>query len=310
MFDTGRMSALEATAGDLTGAATDPVGDVGNVRRDAGQAATMARLRDLAQAVRPTTLAAERRLPVADALQPLLPLGALQRGTVVAVDGVGATSLALALTSAASSEGSWVGFVGTSTMGWAAAAQAGVDPSRTLVVTKVPVGSWSTVTAALVDAVDLVVVSPTHAVRAADGRRLAARARERGAVLIVLDARFAWPSEPDVRLRSTPRRWHGVGRGHGRLIARSVLVSSEGRRASARRRTLELWLPSAEGVVESPPAPRGDGRNGRNGRNGRDDRNGFPPGAIGDGVDDALDGPDAHVLPFRPRPEDRGARAG
>jgi hypothetical protein len=211
----------------------------------------LATLRDLAQAVRPTTLASERRLPVVEALRPLLPLGALQRGTVVSVDGVGATSLALALTAEASTEGSWVGFVGTSTRGWGAAVEAGVDPSRTLVVTQVPTGSWSTVTAALVDAVDLVIVSPTHAVRVTDGRRLAARARERGAVLIVLSTRFAWPSEPDVSLRSTPRRWHGVGQGHGRLMARSVRVSAEGRRAAARQRSVELWLPSADGTVSA-----------------------------------------------------------
>jgi hypothetical protein len=142
-----------------------------------------------------------------------------------------------------------VGFVGTRTMGWAAAAEAGVDPSRTLVVTRVPTESWSTVTAALLDAVDLVVVSPSHTVRAVDGRRLAARARERGAVLIVLDTRFAWPSEPDIRLRSAPRRWHGVDQGHGRLVARSVRVSAEGRRAAAQRRSVDVWLPSGDGVI-------------------------------------------------------------
>ncbi len=244
------MSALEATAGDPTAGAVEADRLLPGAAGASDRAATVARLRDLAGAVRPTTLAAERRLPVVDALAPLLPLGALQRGTLVAVEGVGATSLALGLTAAASAEGSWVGFVGTATMGWAAAAQAGVDPARTLVVTQVPVGSWATVTAALVDAVDIVVVSPDHAVRAADARRLSARARERGAVLVVLAARFAWPSEPDVRLHSTPRRWTGIGHGHGRLLARSVLVSAEGRRAAGRRRSLELWLPSTGGVVE------------------------------------------------------------
>ena len=252
--------------------------------------ATLGALRELAEAVRPTTLAAERRLPVATPLQPLLPHQGLQRGTTVAVDGTGATSLTLALASEASKDGSWVGFVGAATLGWAAVADAGIDLARTLVVTDVPTGSWATATAALVDAVDLVVISPSHSVRAQDGRRLAARARERGAVLIVLASRFGWPLEPDVRLTATHRRWTGVGQGHGRLTARSVLVAAEGRRAAARQRRVAMWLPSVRGVVA---VDRSDA------------------GTIDEVVEErAAEAATADVLPWRARSGSRRSRAG
>ena len=56
-----------------------------------------ARLRLVADRVAPMALARERTLPVLPALENLLPAGALRRGSVVSVDGMGATSLALAL---------------------------------------------------------------------------------------------------------------------------------------------------------------------------------------------------------------------
>ncbi|HEX8805212.1 MAG TPA: hypothetical protein VF743_13490, partial [Acidimicrobiales bacterium] len=73
-------------------------------------------LGELAERVRPAALARDRLLPALPPLQPLLPGGALRRGTVVAVDaGPGAggtTSLALALAAGPSQAGSWVAVVG------------------------------------------------------------------------------------------------------------------------------------------------------------------------------------------------------
>ena len=46
-------------------------------------------------------------------------------------------------------------------------------------------GIWR---AALVDALDIVIVDPSHQVTASDARRLAARSRERGAVIVDLAA--------------------------------------------------------------------------------------------------------------------------
>src|SRR6266511_2718970 len=63
-------------------------------------------LEDLAQRVRPVTLAGEQLLPVPRALEPLLPDRGLRRGGTVAVDG--SLALALALVAGASAAGSWV----------------------------------------------------------------------------------------------------------------------------------------------------------------------------------------------------------
>ena len=200
----------------------------------------------LAEMIRPTALAADRTLPVHPALAPLFARGALQRGSVVRLCGPGATSLTLALVAQASSEGAWVGFVGTDDLGWSAAADLGVDLGRVLVVEQVPTGQWSTVTAALVDAVEVVVMAPDHLVRHGDARRLAARARERGSVLVVTRS-APWPIEPDITLHATEPRWEGVGRGHGRLVARSLTVSADGRRSAATERRASLWLPGGAG---------------------------------------------------------------
>ena len=109
------------------------------------------------------------------------------RGSVTVVEGDGAaTSLALALVAGPSAAGSWTAVVGCPGLGLAAAAEAGVALERLALVAEPEPGDWAGVVAALVGAVDVVVVGPTHRVRAADARRLAARARERGTVLVQL----------------------------------------------------------------------------------------------------------------------------
>ena len=210
-------------------------------------AALAVELRQMAGAVRPTALAVERTLPVHESLGPLFPMGGLARSSTIGVSGPGATSLALAVAAGPSAAGSWVGFVGAERVGWAAAAELGVAAERTLVVCDVGVGQWPTVTAALIDAVDVVVASPTHPVRINDARRLAARARERGAVLVVVQPASSWPMAFDVGLEVTAAEWCGVGSGHGRLSARRVTVSSTGRRGAARPRDTTMWLPAATG---------------------------------------------------------------
>ena len=204
----------------------------------------------------PDALAATRTLPVPGCLAPLLPGGALQRGTTVGISGPGATSLALALGSAASASGSWLAVAGVPALGRAAADELGIDLDRLLVVTDPPPESWATVVAALVDAVDVVVVSPPARLAGADARRLVARTRERGAVLCALGR--AWPQPPEVRLTVTDPSWTGVtGGGSGRLLARQVEVVGGGRGAAARERRLALWLPGPDGAVAAVAAPAG-----------------------------------------------------
>jgi hypothetical protein len=192
-------------------------------------------------------MAGERLLPVLPVLKPLFPVGGLKRGYVVSVGG--STSLALSLLAAASAEGSWCAGVGLPSLGLAAAAELGVvlerfplvpSPGRTS-----GAGGWGWVVAALVDAFDVVLAHPPAHVKAADARRLTARARERGAVLVVSGG--GWPEPAEVQLTVASTAWEGIGQGHGRLRGRLVEVVAGGRGAAARERRLSLWLPHPDG---------------------------------------------------------------
>ncbi|MFN8041454.1 MAG: hypothetical protein U0Q07_19710 [Acidimicrobiales bacterium] len=210
---------------------------------------------------RPVSLAREHTLPVVEALQDLVPGAALARGSTVGVVG---TSLALALAAGPSRAGSWVALVGLPWLGLGAVAGLGLALERVAVVAPPEPSSWATVTAALVGAFDLVVVAEPARVGAADARRLAARARERGTVLVRVLPSPAVPGpavaggstgagrlEVDLRLAVTATRWEGLGHGHGHLRARRVRVEATGRRRAARPRTADLWLPAVDGTVRA-----------------------------------------------------------
>ncbi len=204
-------------------------------------------LRDVASLVQPVALAGERLLPVLPALEPLLPSGGLRRGSVVAV--AGSTSLALALVAAASAEGSWAAAVGMPDVGPVAAAELGVVLERFPLVAAPPgsgCGGWPWVVAALLDAVDVVVAWPPPHLAATDRRRLVARNRERGSVLVVLDG---WQGV-DLRMHVVASTWEGVGEGHGRLTARRAEVEAEGRGAATRPRRAALWFPGPDGGIQ------------------------------------------------------------
>jgi hypothetical protein len=213
---------------------------------------------ELAERAQPVAMAGERLLPVLPALRPLLPAGALRRGSVVTVAGAGsgaagaaATSLALSLLARASAEGSWCAAVGLPALGLAAAAELGVVLERfPQVASPGPghgPGGWAWVVAALLDACDVVLARPVRGLRVADARRLTARVRERAGVLMVVGEGWSEPAE--IRLTVASSTWEGVGRGHGRLRARQVEVVAGGRGAAARERRVPLWLPHPEGGV-------------------------------------------------------------
>ena len=212
---------------------------------------------ELRNVARPVSLAGERILPVLPALAGLLPDGGLRRGSTVAVSGdaprasrseaearPGASSLALALLAGPSAAGSWCAAVGLPSLGLVAAAELGVALDRFPLVAR-PGADWPAVVAALLEAVDVVLLCPPPHVRTGDARRLAARARERGAVLVVTGG--AVPA--DVRLSVVGAEWEGLGRGHGRLRARRIEVMVSGRGAAARERRASLWLPAAGGGI-------------------------------------------------------------
>jgi hypothetical protein len=200
---------------------------------------------ELKNLARPVSLARERTLPVLPALVDLLPEGGLRRGSTVAVSG--ATSLALALLAGPSQAGSWCAAVGWPSLGLVAAAEVGVSLERFPLVAR-PGQEWPAVVAALVDAVDVVLVCLPRHVRNGDARRLMAKARDRGAVMVTVGGSTGLPA--DVRLSVASAVWEGLGQGHGRLRARRMDVVATGRAAAARERRVSLWLPAADGGVK------------------------------------------------------------
>lgn len=217
-------------------------------------------LEQLRERTRPLAGIAARVLPVRDDLAGLLPDGGLRRGSVVEVT---ARSLCFALLGRAAAEGAWAVLVGVPDAGLAATADHGLGLDRLAVVMAPPSGLAATVVAALLDAVELVVVGPTVVLGATEARRLAARARERGAVLLSLGA---WPVAADVRLEVVRHRPQGLAAGHGALQGWSVEVASSGRGAAARPRRATLTLagtpvapgtpdPVAQAPVAQAPTP-------------------------------------------------------
>ncbi|AEE45868.1 hypothetical protein [Cellulomonas fimi] len=181
-------------------------------------------------------LTAERPpLPVPARLAPLLPDG-LRRGATTAV--VGSTSLVLAMLAHACAGGAWAAVVGQPTVGLLAAAQAGVALDRLAVVPR-PGADAATVVAALVDGIDVVLVGPDAVLTDTDRRRLSARARDRGAVLL---STVPWPGAATV-LVVEAGRWTGVGTGDGRLRTHELRVTRTGRGGAAVPLSVDLTLP-------------------------------------------------------------------
>lgn len=222
--------------------------------------ARRARLAAVAEQVRPVALAREHTLPVVAPLTQLFPEGALPRGITITIDGTGAASVALALAAAPVQAGSWVAFVDLPGVNLAAAAEAGVALERVACITTGE--QWAPAVAALLGAFDVVIVGRARRLRAGDVRRLAARARERGSVLVGLGGTCGaavWPDAPDLGLRATAATWTGLGAGHGHLQACTVRVQAEGRRSFARLRVAELGLPGGPRPASAVAAVAGVG---------------------------------------------------
>lgn len=210
----------------------------------------------LAELVRPASRTGEdgahRILPVVPELSGLLPGRGLRRGSTVAVTPAqvaGGTSLVLALLAAASRAGSWCAVVGVPALGALAAAELGIALDRLALVPH-PGPEWPTVVAALIDGVDVVVAAIPGPVAAPVAGRLAARARQRGSVLVPYGR---WDGA-DVSLRVVHGRWEGLGQGRGRLRRRLLTVAARGRGAAARPREATVWLPTPVGGYRSMPA--------------------------------------------------------
>jgi hypothetical protein len=167
-----------------------------------------------------------------------------------------------------------VALVGLPATGLVAAAELGLPFERLVAIDAPPAEHWATVAGALVGAFDILLLAPPGTarasgrgragVRAAEVRRLTARSRERGTVLVLLaapglprtpESERTVGFDPDLRVTVGSSRWEGLGRGHGLLCSRRVTVEVAGRRAAARARRAELWLPDPEGQVRLVDPP-------------------------------------------------------
>lgn len=156
---------------------------------------------------------ASQPVPTVSGLADLVPLHA---GATYAVD---SASLALALVAGASRAGEWVGFAGCADFGVEAAADLGIELSRTVLVPD-PGEHWLEVTAALVDVLRVVVLRPPASVDARTAGILESRLRTRAAVLVV---HGAWP-RVEARLSVEQSAWSGPTSGAGQLRERRSRV--------------------------------------------------------------------------------------
>lgn len=180
-------------------------------------------------------------------LRSLLPDG-LRRGSVVQI--TGSTALMLETLVAASTEELWTAIVGQPHIGILAAAETGVDLQRLILVPK-PGPDAVLALSALLDGVDLLVVGPEVTLLPSDRRRLTARARERGTVII---ATVPWPGA-QIELTVTGVRWRGLGEGTGRLQSRELRVERAGRGSAAQWAQVEIVLPTGalpDGTTDEP----------------------------------------------------------
>ena len=181
-------------------------------------------------------------VPVAPALASLLPSSGLERGGVYACAGDAPMSLLFSLVATATSVGSWLACVDVPRVGLMAAHEYGVALQRVMCVsTGGHTQSYAQVVGALVDGIDLVVVSsPTCS--AAETRRIVARAKASGSVLIILGR--AGQFSPDVVLSSSTTEWHF----HTHASSRTMSVQAHGRRVYSQR-ALTVQLPAADGAA-------------------------------------------------------------
>jgi hypothetical protein len=190
--------------------------------------------------LRQRVAAMERRpaaepVPTLPGLADILPLHA---GAAYSVDSV---SLALALAAGASQAGEWVGFAGLPDFGVEAAAELGIELSRTVLVPD-PGEHWLEVTAALVDVLRVVVLRPPASVSERTAGILDSRLRNRSAVLVV---QGEWP-RAEARVRVEESAWTGPGTGTGQLEERRArLVVHRGARPPQRA---DLTWPGARRV--------------------------------------------------------------
>lgn len=218
-------------------------------------------LQELAERIRPVVLARQAAIAVAEPLERLLPDAGLIRGSTVTIGGVGATSLALQLVATASQSGSWVVVVGLSDLAPAAVLEAELDADRVAFIDPGGSGRQVDVLAALIGAVDVIVLDARLYLRPAESRRLASRLRERGSLLVVVSPGTVVNSSfsADVSFTVSDAQWEGLGCGHGHLRSRRVRVGVDGRGRASRTARREFLLPSTDALIATAEPESKDG---------------------------------------------------
>ncbi len=183
-------------------------------------------------------------LAIGSPLGELFPEGGIPKGTFVGVTaGAGGFSVALTLAGEVTKSRGWVAVCGLGSLGLAAAEELGVDLER-LVMVPSPGSRWADVMAALIDGFDMVLASPGSTVSREVARRLAARARQRGSVVVLMDP-TEWPESPDLVVTVLACNWEGLEGGYGCLGGRMMDIRLAGRRARGRSFRRTLWLPAS-----------------------------------------------------------------
>src|SRR5438128_1099581 len=88
------------------------------------------------------------------------------------------------------------------------------------------------------------VVRPPSTAAATVGSRRAARARQRGSVLMPAGS---WTGA-DLTVEAVRGVWAGLGSGRGRLRCRELTIRAHGRGAASVPREVTLWLPAPTGL--------------------------------------------------------------
>ena len=186
-------------------------------------------------------------LEVPPALAELLPRRGLSRGSVVTLSGA---SLLLGMLASVTAAGAHAVVIGKPKLGLLAAAEMGAQLGRIAMIPD-PGPDPVEIAAVLLDGVDVVVLSlGGNTVAPTRARAVTARARSKGAILIVTDGYW---SGAELRLRSRVVGYDGIGRGTGRVRAMRMAVEAQGRTFGPS--TARLDLRSLDGRVEWVPEP-------------------------------------------------------
>lgn len=201
--------------------------------------------------VGPAVAGSRSVLTVPGPLAEVLPRGGIPAGSVVTLSGSGGTT-SLLFTLLAAPANAWSALVGMPDVGLLAAAELGVELDRVALIPD-PGPDLLQVLSILADGVDIIAVAPARSggsvglgATPARMRVLTGRLRQSGAVLLVTGRMPGADLVLDCRVEG----WTGMGRGHGRLRNRELIVEVSGRGAAGRSRSAVMYLQSDRSKVD------------------------------------------------------------